>query len=306
MPDNKIVDKILKFYLEKNTQKPPLPIDFSPCSQAITFNNGIGDTTIINSLSFKDNGEFSNISIYSPSRHFSNILNFNPHKNKNSFIQGAEAVRTEVLENFDIGGGHLIQNIRRAFGLDEIIKPSARLYTGKTTKKNKVAVHLSTGPSAFELSNIKANPRQIYAHNIELIKQFIADNSHIYEFIEFGGDSLELGCSNFCGQNLDDSIEELSTCEYLIGLNSGFMNLAAALNIKSIIIVNVPESYDIVLPRLKDVKINDLNWLYPQNVHLHQDNETDLVPILSKNNLSKALNGGVYPYWSEQYLDITL
>jgi hypothetical protein len=124
--------------------------------------------------------------------------------------------------------------------------------------------------------------------------------------VEFGGKSVGLDCTNFCGKSIDESIIELSTCDYFIGLNSGFMNLAASFDIKSIIIINLPESYELVLPRLKDIDVKDSNWLYPQNVHLHQDNETDLVPMFSSENLLKAINGDIYPFWSNEYLSLTI
>ena len=299
-----ISDLIVNFYLDKYSTKAPAPIQDAYCQQAITFNHGIGDTAIINNLSYNADGSYSNISIYSHGHHFNSILNYNKYKDKNSFQPDAPTIRTEVLENFNFGPGHLIQTLRRAFGLDEILKPRAPLFTGKIPKKNKIGVHLSTGVSAFELSNIKNSPRQIYPENIDIIKELILENSSEYEFVEFGGESLGLGCTSFCGRNLTESIEELSTCDYFIGLNSGFMNLAASLDIKSIIIVNIPESEDLVLPRLKDLKISDANWLYPQNVHLHQDNSTTLVPRLSKDNILKAINGEIYPFWSNDYLDL--
>ena len=32
----------------------------------------------------------------------------------------------------------------------------------------------------------------------------------------------------------------------------------------------------------------DMNWLYPQNVHMHQDNGSEMVPLFSYENLKKA------------------
>ena len=101
------------------------------------------------------------------------------------------------------------------------------------------------------------------------------------------------------------SIKELSKCEYFIGLNSGFMNLAACFDIKSIIILNIPTNpSDIVLPVLKDIRVPDMNWLYPQNVHLHQDGGLNMVPLFSYENILKAINGEIYPFWTEKYLDL--
>ena len=237
---------------------------------------------------------------------FYDILKYNPFFQSNFFHPNNETVfRTEVLEDYNLGSGHLIQKMRKFFQLPILNKPKSFLYTGFKKIKNKIGIHLSVGPSASELNRLNKNARKIYSHNIKIIQDFINDHPS-YEFVEFGGNSIGLNnCKNFCGESLSSSIQELSTCEYFIGLNSGFMNLAACFDIKSIIIINIPiNSSDIVLPVLKDIRIPDMNWLYPQNVHLHQDNETEIVPIFNYKNLEKAINGEIYPFWSDDYLDL--
>lgn len=301
-------DFIINYYKDLKSNKKQILEQFPSPTQAnyaFTFNNGIGDTVAINNLLFETENKRSNVHIYSNSPKFFEISKFNNFIQSNFFKTDASAYRTEILEDYNLGSGHLIQKMRKFFQLPILNKPKSFLQTGLNKKKNKIGIHLTVGPSASELNRFNIYARQIYKHNIQIIQEFI-NNNPSYEFIEFGGHSVGLeNCKNFCGQSLDSSIKELSTCEYFIGLNSGFMNLAACFDIKSIIILNIPSNAsDVVLPVLKDIRVPDMNWLYPQNVHLHQDNETEIVPLFNYNNLEKAINGEIYPFWSETYLDL--
>jgi hypothetical protein len=303
---NDIKDYIVSYYKNlESTKLNSIEIEYQKgIRNAFTNNPGIGDVTIINQLLFLDENKRSDINILSYSRHFNDIIKFNKF-GKTNHINGEDFIRTELLEMYNLGSGHIIQKMRRFFNLPVLNKPKSFLNTGKEKVKNKIGIHLTTGQSAFELSNLNFRPRQIYQENLEILKKFIKENNQ-YTFVEFGGQSLNIeNCVNFCGKTLAESIEELSTCEYFIGLNSGFMNLAACFDIKSIIIVNIPiKASDLVLPVLKDVKIPDMNWLYPQNVHLHQDNESLTVPKFSHENIRKAIEGNIYPFWKDECLNL--
>lgn len=301
-------DKIIQYYSNVTSDKKELLEELPPIDEshyAFTFNAGVGDVVIINNLLFKDELNRSNIHINSQSPRFFEIGKYNKFIKSNFFQTNVSAYRVEVLEDYNLGSGHIIQKMRKFFQLPVLNKPKSFLNTDLNKVKNKIGIHLTVGPSANELGRFNKLPRQIYPHNIQVIQEFI-DNHPEYEFVELGGFSVGLeNCRNFCGRSLSESIEELSTCEYLIGLNSGFMNLAACFDIKSIIILNIPvNASDIILPILKDIRIPDMNWLYPQNVHLHQDNETEMVPLFNYTNLEKAINGEVYPFWEDKHLDL--
>lgn len=302
---NNIKDYIINYYFDKISQKRSIDQITNDSNQKniVNYNQGIGDVVTLSNLLFKDQNTRSDLNIFSPSKHFSDILYFNKFKDSNH-INSDSFFRVELLEFYNLGSGHLIQKMRRFFGLPILAKPQSYLNTNKSKIKNKVGIHLSTGQSAY-LLNIHSKPRQIYSDNIKVINSFIKDHPQ-YSFVEFGGESVGLeNCNNFCGKSITESIEELSTCEYFIGLNSGFMNLAACFDINSIIIINIPiKASDVVLPVLKDIQMSDMNWLYPQNVHLHQDSHSDLVPKFSYDSLKKAINGEVYPFWKEDYLDL--
>ena len=102
---------------------------------------------------------------------------------------------------------------------------------------------------------------------------------------------------------LNQIIEIIASCEYFLGIDSGPMHVAAALDIKSIIVINDPTN-NIYLPKIKECEIPNAEWLYPQNVHLNRINSNELVPYFDIQNLSKAFKGEIYPYWSTEFLNI--
>ena len=227
------------------------------------------------------------------------------NKKLNRFQQSDSYIRTELLEFVDLGNGHLSQRLQRTFGLNVERVPKPFLDIDNNPKKNKIGLHFSTGPSAFDLleKGFK-EPRQLQQNTKIEIEKFI--NNSNYEFVEFGGKQVfdNEKIKNFTGTSIEDSIKELSECEFFIGLNSGFMSLAAAMSIKSIIIVNAPEVHNLYLPVIKDYWEDDMNWLYPQNVHLHQNGENELVKSATQFNIEKAINGEVYPFWNNELLDL--
>ena len=86
-------------------------------------------------------------------------------------------------------------------------------------------------------------------------------------------------------------------------MHNGLMHIAAGLGKKSIIIVNFPSAKDIILPCLSEVKSKELSWLYPQNIHLHEDDDGPFVKFLTYLSIEKAFNGEIYPFFSFEYLN---
>jgi hypothetical protein len=260
----------------------------------------LGDAVILTSIT---NDQSKNLNIFSPNKHWQTICKFNNYLNKNQTSDNY--IRTELLEFFNIGNGHLSQRLQRSLGISVEKKPKPYIHSSSITNKKKIGLHFSTGISAFDLlAKGFNNPRQLTEESKKIISNFILNSD--YEFSEFGGERIFdfEKVENCTHLNIEESINKLNECEYFIGLNSGFMNLAAGLDIKSIIVVNVPRVNNLYLPVLVDCGIEDTNWLYPQNVHLFQDAENELVPKLSVDCINKALNGEVYPFWGEKYLDL--
>jgi hypothetical protein len=305
-----VKDILIKFYADRVTTRPE--IDLSVLQNASdlfisTLNQGFGDAIVLSCLTENK----KNFYIYSPNKHWSTLVKLNK-KLKSSPIE-KKLIRTEILEFFNIGNGHLYQRLQRSFGLQVDIVPKGDLTPTKIIKNSpkKIAVCFSTGPSGLDLiSQGFKNPRRLDDRaKIELIS-FLKTSD--YEFIELGSErmfDLE-NVKDLTGLSIEDSINELSSCEYFIGLNSGFMSAAAALSIKSIIFINVPKIQDAYLPVIKDFyndstrEGQDIQWLFPQNVFLHQHGSNELVPIVTKDNIKRAINGEVYPFWKTDYLDL--
>jgi hypothetical protein len=303
-----IKDIILKHYKDKTPSKPKMEEGLSQSFlnetelHLTTLNIGLGDALILTSLTVPSN---KNIDIYSSNRHWQNLCLFNDRLSKAPKMPSSKYIRTELLERYDLGGGHLSQRLQKTFGLNVQMVPKPFIKSLLPKKINKIGIHFSTGPSAYDLSRAGfKNPRQLSAESKNIIEEFIYNSN--YEFYEFGQSKTFLNekvidCTNL---SIEESLKKLSECEYFIGLNSGFMNAAAGLGIKSIIVVNVPNVENLYLPVLVDYGASDTNWLYPQNVHLFQNAENELIPALSLDNIKKAIDGKIYPFWDDEYLNL--
>jgi hypothetical protein len=124
-------------------------------------------------------------------------------------------------------------------------------------------------------------------------------------FAEVGFASSGLdGVADWTGQDLEQTITRMAECEFFLGISSGPMHLAAALDLKIVALVNFPSAGELYLPVLRDVDVVEVEWLYPQGVVLHQDEEGPLVPRISLDTLERAFAGEIYPYWSTEYLGL--
>jgi len=85
---------------------------------------------------------------------------------------------------------------------------------------------------------------------------------------------------------------------------SGPLHVATAMGCKCIVLVNFPAPDQIILPTLKPVDIVEMDWFYPQHVHLHQEGDGPLVKKVTHENLTKAIQGEIYPFWSDEWLGL--
>lgn len=305
-----IKDILVKFYSSKESTRQEIDCSFLQENSGLsicTLNSGLGDAIVLTSLSKNKKNHI----LYSPNKHWQTLAKFNQNLSKQPI--GDRFIRTELLELFDLGNGHLHQRLQRAFGIEQDLIPKGYLYPTEEIEKNKrkIAICFSTGPSGLDLLSVGfKNPRRLDQTAEVEVRKFIEGSS--YEFVELGSERMFAyeNVKDFTKKTVEDSLNELSSCEYFIGLNSGFMNAAAALSVKSIILLNVPRVEDLYLPVIKDFydetsrSGQDIQWLFPQNVFLHQHGENELVPIVSCDNIKKALNGEVYPFWKTDYLDL--
>jgi hypothetical protein len=97
-------------------------------------------------------------------------------------------------------------------------------------------------------------------------------------------------------QTLEQLIEVVAQCGAFVGIVSGVMHLATALQLRCVVVLDFPHAAQVMLPTLKQVDQIEAEWLYPQNVHLHQCEEGPLCRRLSGENLERALAGELYPF----------
>lgn len=273
---------LTSFYQKQFTKKRVVP-PFLKHSSISNDAHGLGDTVIL--TPFLD---IKHVRSEAPS--LSTLIKYNrrPPREYNWF-SSPSVINISEYAKYNWGGGHAIQRIARALGLPEIYKPKGVLDSLKPTSiANRIGYHVDRGTQ----------------------KHTSLSSTALSIFDSYKGDHDEYEWHNLASftdtTNLEGLINFLSTCEYFIGINSGPMHLAAALGIKSIIIVNDPSPELLYLPRIKEVEISDLEWLYPQNVHLHTGGSNELVPFFNEDSLVDALNGNVYPYFKDDFLDIKL
>jgi len=269
--NNEKVSEILNNFYSSNKLDLPTTNKFLDHKNIKNSASGLGDALVLTALA-KEKNIFSNF------REFEELFSYTDIKfNKQESYFDVDF--SDILK-FNWGGGHCIQRLQKAFlgRCDEIPKP---LLNKKCNPiKNKIAIH-------FE-SNKRAEtkvPEEIQKLIFEFLKK---ENYEIYE------------CKN--SNNLNHLIDEMSTCEYFIGIDSGPMHVAAGLSIKSIILLNHPDSKNIYLPKLEEVNVANSEWLYPQNVHLAINEGNELVSKFSISNLKNALLGYLYPYFSTEYI----
>jgi len=219
-------------------------------------------------------------------------------------------IRADVAyKKYNLGNGHLFQRLRRLYGFPVDDKPSGKLDRKFPQIKGRVALHFDAGiHQSWQLKHVHKRARIVYPENKLAITKFIEENSQL-EFVEFGGkwSGIEPKTSNYrslVSIELGLQLRALSTCDFFIGIVSGFMHAAAAFEIPSIVILNFPVARKIILPTITDTELIESEWLYPQNIHLHQDNAGPLVPRFSLKNLKKAYNGEVYPYFKDDWLPL--
>jgi hypothetical protein len=239
---------------------------------------GLGDSLILTSV-------LPQVKIYnSPLQVLVETLNLEADSfSSNHGISAAE------LAQFDWGGGHCTQRLQRSLGLSVSTKPSGKLkFSHRAKVKGQVFVHLRTNTDWK-----RGIPNSLDEASIETVFLFFESNKHLTP-IYYDNDLT-----------LVEMVKKMESCEFFLGIDSGPMHLAAVLELKSIVIIN-DSSSGLHLPCLKECRVPNSEWLYPQNTHLNRAGENQLVARFNFENLAAAFLGETYPYWSEEYLDIKI
>ena len=294
------LDIIHNFYKDIN-KKVSYPIDFQNFT-LINANTGIGDALslyIIDSP-IKDNNIkviVQHPSIVQELAQYNNYIPTINHQH-NWYSSIISVLDIQLYSNF---GGHFLQKNQQFLGLDTDIIPRPKLVSSAQIESNKVVMTFDKG--IVHQQHIHPRARIIYDESKQIIQTFINNHKHQYRFVEVGKYSLGLdNVENKTNIGIRGTADEIASCEYFFGNHNGLMHIATGLEKKSIIIVNFPSAKDIILPCLKKVNIPDIDWLYPQNTHLHQDNDGLLVKKLTYENIQKAFNGEIYPFFQNNYI----
>lgn len=258
----------------------------------------LGDTCMLTDMLDASGGV---IAPHSQSPHFRPLFTRTWHP-----VGEFNAMQVEIWRawtTYDLGPGHVLQRIRRLFGIvaDPLPKPSLRTLSHRV--KGRVVVHLEPGGGVeWQRRNIHPRAREFYPEHLDAMQAFARERRDL-EFVTVGGKSLHW-CRH---ENTPDAaalVDVIGSAEWFIGLCSGPSHIAAALGLKSIVVVNFPDPRKLILPAVVDLETHDMEWLYPQNVHLHEDASGPLVPRFSKRNLHRAFNGEIYPFWKHDWLPL--
>lgn len=200
--------------------------------------------------------------------------------------------------------GHLLQKIQKVLDLEVQIKPRPKIESQIKTKNKKVVLSFDYGRNDFQFQ-FHERPRVLYEETRETIQKFILKHKNEYEFVEVGKKTFNFeGVENKTNLGIYKTALEIASCEFFFGMHNGLMHLAAGFNKPSIVLINFPDASKICLPKFKDLGLTELDWLYPQNIHLHQDGEGEFVKKSTLQNIEKAFAGDLYPYFRDDYLDL--
>lgn len=211
-----------------------------------------------------------------------------------------------LRELFDLGNGHQLQQFRRAYGLPVTLKPTGSLTKSVEGIKDRVILHFepSLRNVSWQRKHWHPRMRELYSTSRYELESFIRGNRQ-YEFVQVGRTDAEIMGSRFVPTStVEDLVNIVQTGSYFLGIMSGPMHIAVASGLRCVVVVNYPPVSRIVLPCLRYTGTPEEEWMYPQNVHLHQEGESALVPKLSKKSLEAAFNGDVYPFWQDTWLDM--
>lgn len=303
-----VKDLIIKFYdTEPNHGGKTLP--FFPQDNFMLINHpqGIGDCMVLTPIPASAAAVNRKVSIYSASRHFRELMKYNPHYE--DATHGFCVAAADLQAEYDLGGGHFIQRLQRAYQLPVDKIPMGYLDQDRVAavhQPRRVIMHFDPGPHAiWQRRWIHPRAREVYSESLDIIDQFVRRHGSNYSFLEIGTKhSNRDGWDHRYDTDLREMIQLIAGSDYFIGIMSGPMHIAAALGVTSIVIINFPDADKIFLPTLKSIKQQEAEWFYPQNMHLHQDGEGPLVPKFTLDNLERAFRKEVYPFGSQDYLEM--
>lgn len=295
-------DVILDYYRSVEGTKSPVLPPIDPLHYTLSnIPQGLGDCMVLTALPEYAKKVGVEGSIFSPSIFFRPLTRFIPQFVSN--IRPFWAMAADLNMKFNLGNGHFIQRLLRAFGIEPMTVPKGSLFVPQAQLvPGRCILHFEPGGHAnWQKVMVHPRARQLYPSSQKILEHFITRHPEM-DFWEIGWNPLGIeGAQGFGRRSLEDLIEFVATAEFFIGIISGPYHVAAALGLKIITVINFPEPEKIYLPTLKNIAQCESEWFYPQSVLLHQEGAGPLVPRYNLNNLERALNGEVYPYFGTEY-----
>jgi hypothetical protein len=293
-------DIIIEHY--RRLRKHPNPVaQFAPEHTLTNTAIGLGDTIILTDVLRASQGRQR---VWSGSPHWNQYQEFLPYPLQDSHTVQISACH--LIRQFDCGNGHKIQRLRRAFGYPVDDTPASFLLTDIAPHPNRVFIHYEPAarPSSWQRKFVHPRAREVYPSTRFEIQRFIFAHPE-YEYISIGYEDPHIQGAVWIKTNsTGELIKLIATGSYYIGITSGPLHVAAALGLKAIVLINFPTPDKVILPCLVPTDVTDEEWLYPQHVHLHQDAGGPLAPKFSYDNLERAFNGEIYPFFSNKHLSL--
>ena len=296
------VGDVRRFYKDVEPRKGEQITRVQP--EAVTLTSGalgLGDCVVLSDIerTAKQNG--STAWTYCGSPHWRGLMEHCPAHVDRKFSWSFDVLH-EAWHN-GAGSGHIIQRIQRLCGFHVHPVPQGFIVPiGAAVEKipKRVCLHFEPSQGWSEEQSRTRHPRarKLYPRTRIELESLIDKLPPEYSFIEFGRAPVLSSprIENGTGKPLAETIRLMAECEYLIGIDSGPMHLATALGLKVICVINFPHPNKLMLPVLVSTTVDEA-WLYPQNVHLHQDADSPHIPLATRANFLRALQGDVYPYW---------
>jgi len=292
-------DIILKYYArKKDISKGRTEARFNEAVSPMMMPHGLGDSVILTDIWGASGGR---IRPWSQSRHFKPVMSRVP----GWVDEGHAPVLVDVpsaYQRWNLGAGHLLQRVRRMYNLPVDSVPRGGVRSSKAMVPGRVAVHCEAGAhAAWQRANLHPKARRIYPKTMDAIRRFAASRKEL-EWTTIGISEMADSWARVVETaDAAELIDHIATCEWFVGIISGPMHIATALGVKCVVIVNMPDPGEIMLPTLKVLGTVEEEWFYPQNVHLHQDGAGPLVPKFSIRSLAQAFEGEVYPFWKTDW-----
>lgn len=269
----------------------------------INRNHGVGDSMMLYLWNNNHENAYNtrincNINIPNSLKRFNEYIPSIFDVNKDNLIDVCD-----VQSNIDCGGGHFIQKLQHVCGIEKQMVPRPLLINNYETIPSSVVMSFDKGQG--NQTSIHPRARILYPEHKDTIQRFINNNLNKYTFTEVGKTFSGLeNVVDSTNQGIESTAKIIATCDYYFAMHNGLTHIAAGLNRKSIIIVNFPSAKQIYLPCLSEIRLQEISWLYPQNVHLHQDDDGELVKFLNYDNIERAFNREIYPFFTDKYLSL--